>query len=62
MEGATCLFVYDLQLAPAYRRKGVGKQLALTLEMIAKKTRMDYVSALVTVRELPRSSADALEP
>ena len=37
MEGAPCLFIYDLQLLPGYRRKGVGKQLLLTLEMMAKR-------------------------
>lgn len=51
MEGAPCLFVYDLQLTPPHRRKGVGKQLALTLEMMAKKGKMSHVSALVTSRD-----------
>ena len=43
MEGAPCLYMYDIQLLEAYRRKGVGKQLLLTLEMMAKKARMRRV-------------------
>ncbi|EOD22154.1 hypothetical protein EMIHUDRAFT_207283 [Emiliania huxleyi CCMP1516] len=55
MEGSPCLFVYDLLVLPEYRRKGVGKQALLTLEMAARKARLAYVCALVT-------SASALGP
>lgn len=48
MEGAPCLFVYDLHVASEYRRKGVGKQLLLTLEIMAKRANLGYVCALLT--------------
>mmetsp|Transcript_50570 Transcript_50570/g.83822 ORF Transcript_50570/g.83822 Transcript_50570/m.83822 type:complete len:503 (+) Transcript_50570:42-1550(+) len=50
MEGAPCLFIYDVQLAPEYRRKGVGKQLLVTLEMMAKKAQLSYLMSWATVR------------
>ena len=46
MEGSPCLFVYDVQLDAAYRRKGVGKQLLLTLEMMARKAKLSCARAI----------------
>jgi len=53
MEGESCLFVYDLQLAAHVRRKGAGKQLLLTLEMMARQTKLSHICALL----MPSSSA-----
>ena len=46
MEGSPCLFLYDVQLDAAYRRKGVGKQLLLTLEMMARKAKLSCARAI----------------
>jgi GNAT superfamily N-acetyltransferase len=48
MEGQPCLFLYDIQIAKDYRRKGVGKQLVCMLEMMAKRAKMSFVCALLT--------------
>lgn len=41
MEGQPCLFVYDLHVDEAVKRKGVAKHLMMMLELIARKANMD---------------------
>lgn len=43
MEGFPSLLVNDLQLAPEVQRKGLGRHLAMTLEMIARKQKMTFM-------------------
>jgi len=35
------LYVYEIQLAPAFRRKGLGKFLMQTCELIARRAKME---------------------
>jgi ribosomal protein S18 acetylase RimI-like enzyme len=39
----TVLYVYEIQVEAAYRRKGVGRRLMAIMESIAKKTEMENV-------------------
>jgi GNAT superfamily N-acetyltransferase len=48
MEGKPCLFLYDLQLAEAVRRCGVGRHVVVALEMMARRVRMSYLCAMLT--------------
>ena len=43
MEGFPSLLVNDLQLAPEVQRKGLGRHMAMTLEMIARKQKMTFM-------------------
>lgn len=43
MEGFPSLLVNDLQLVPEAQRKGLGRHLAMTLEMIARKQKMTFM-------------------
>jgi GNAT superfamily N-acetyltransferase len=47
MEGFPSLLVNDLQLAPEVQRKGLGRHLAMTLEMIARKQKMTFMQLKV---------------
>ena len=46
--GEPCMLVRDMQVAPAYQRRGVGRHLMRLCEMIGMKFQLGYVEALVT--------------
>jgi ribosomal protein S18 acetylase RimI-like enzyme len=46
-EGFPILHVTDLQLVPEVQRKGLGRHMLMTLEMIARKQKMTYLTMRV---------------
>jgi hypothetical protein len=49
--GEPALYIMDIQLVDAVKRKGLGKHLVRTLEMIARQQRMMHVMLPVTVAD-----------
>jgi GNAT superfamily N-acetyltransferase len=47
MAGMPTLFVYDLQVAAPFQHKGVGLHLLNTLQLVARKEGMTFISMLV---------------
>ena len=47
MEGFPTLLVENIQLKPQFQRKGLGRHLMMTLEMIARKQQMTYLTIKV---------------
>lgn len=47
MRGDTCLYVWDLQLEEPIRRRGLGRRMLVTLELIARHEKMASVSVPV---------------
>jgi len=43
-------FIYDIAVAPAFRRRGVGRMLMERAEAYAREKRMDFVSLMVDSR------------
>mmetsp|Transcript_5249 Transcript_5249/g.33010 ORF Transcript_5249/g.33010 Transcript_5249/m.33010 type:complete len:306 (-) Transcript_5249:597-1514(-) len=55
-EGEPAIIVYDIQVAPAYQRKGLGKHLMQLIELIADRYHIGFVMAPL-IKGDPRSVA-----